>query len=286
MYSHIIWDWNGTLLDDRDLCNRTVNRLLQSRGLAPLSREKYYEVFGFPIENYYAAAGFDFAKDPYPVLAREFMDMYIPESDGCGLTPGARCALDYFRAAGKTQIVLSASDTETLGRQMENLGIADRFAAVLGQDNIYARGKSEIAADWMRGGGLDPRELLLIGDTLHDAEIAGVLGCDCVLISRGHHDAKRLSAAGCPVYSSLFALLRELTGGMPAGCVFDMDGTVLDTLPDIAGAVNATRAFYGYPECTLREVTDAICHGVRNLLKTRPISMRSSGATEAFIPLT
>lgn len=280
MYSHIIWDWNGTLLDDRDLCNETVNRLLVSRGCAPLSRERYYEVFGFPVENYYAAAGFDFAKDPYPVLAQEFMDMYIPASLSCGLTPGARCALDYFRASGRAQIILTASDTDTLGRQMEKLGIADRFDAVLGQDNIYARGKTELAADWIRESGLDPKDLLMIGDTLHDAEIAGVLGCDCVLIARGHHDEKRLAAADCPVYTSLFAFLRELTGGMPAGCVFDMDGTILDTLPDIAGAVNATRALCGCPDCTLREVTDAICHGVRNLLKTL---IPGAGENEAYL---
>ncbi|MBQ3095064.1 MAG: HAD family hydrolase [Clostridia bacterium] len=280
MYSHIIWDWNGTLLDDRDLCNETVNRLLESRGCAPLSRERYYEVFGFPVENYYAAAGFDFSKDPYPVLAQEFMDMYIPASLSCGLTPGARCALDYFRASGRAQIILTASDTDTLGRQMEKLGIADRFDAVLGQDNIYARGKTEIAAEWIRNSGLDPKELLMIGDTLHDAEIAGVLGCDCVLIARGHHDEKRLAAAGCPVYTSLFALLRELTGGMPEGCVFDMDGTVLDTVMDIAGAVNATRAHYGEPPCTREEVVEAICHGVRNLLKTL---IRGAAEDETFL---
>lgn len=268
MYSCVIWDWNGTLLDDLSLCNQTVNRLLESRGLAPLSRERYYEVFCFPIEEYYAAAGFDFNKDPYPVLAREFMEMYVPASKDCGLVPGARCALDHFAAVGVKQVLLTASDTDTLSMQMQKLGVEDYFCEVIGQDNIYAVGKAELARRWMERMNIQPGQMLLVGDTRHDAEIAAILGCDCALITRGHHNAGRLQGLNAHVYTSLFALLRELTGGMPRGCVFDMDGTILHTIPDIAAAVNACAASYGLPPFTLEQVRQAICHGVRGLLGT------------------
>lgn len=266
MYTHVIWDWNGTIISDLHVCFSVINGLLTSRGLPSLTPERYHEVFNFPVEAYYEQAGFDFSRDPYPVLAREFMEQYVPASLDCGMTPGALCALRYFRAVGAKQIILTASDTDTLAAQMDRLGVTGYFDAVLGQDNIYARGKAEIARDFIARSGLDPRKMLMIGDTLHDREIAGVLGCDCVLIARGHHSAERLRTGGCPVYSSLFAMLRAMEGETDA-CIFDLDGTVLNTLEDIAAAVNVTRRHFGLPEADTETVRRTVGHGARQLME-------------------
>lgn len=44
----IIWDWNGTLLNDADLAVQTMNQLLERRGLQVLSVDDYKSVFTFP----------------------------------------------------------------------------------------------------------------------------------------------------------------------------------------------------------------------------------------------
>ena len=57
----ILWDWNGTLLDDVDLCVDALNRLLAGFGYPQrYDHERYRAIFGFPIEEYYVRAGFDF----------------------------------------------------------------------------------------------------------------------------------------------------------------------------------------------------------------------------------
>ena len=62
----ILWDWNGTLLDDVELCVDALNRLLVSFGYPQqYSLAEYREIFGFPIEDYYVRAGFDFSKDSF-----------------------------------------------------------------------------------------------------------------------------------------------------------------------------------------------------------------------------
>ena len=54
----ILWDWNGTLLDDVELCVDALNRLLQSYGYPQrYDRNQYRAIFGFPIEEYYIRAG-------------------------------------------------------------------------------------------------------------------------------------------------------------------------------------------------------------------------------------
>lgn len=49
--------------------------------------------------------------------------------------------------------------------------------------------------------------------------------------------------------------------------IFDMDGTVLDTLQDLADAVNFALGFFGMPERTIDEVRSFVGNGVRRLLE-------------------
>ena len=73
----IFWDWNGTLLDDVDFTHGCLNWMLETHGYHQrYDLAAYREIFGFPIEEYYIRAGFDFAKHPYPELAERFMEHY------------------------------------------------------------------------------------------------------------------------------------------------------------------------------------------------------------------
>ena len=115
MTRFVLWDWNGTLLDDVNLCVDALNRLLQQHGYPQrYDIPRYREIFGFPIRDYYVRAGFDFSRDPFDALAAGYMAMYIPESAACPLMPGALQALALLRGAGVRQTILSASPLPTL----------------------------------------------------------------------------------------------------------------------------------------------------------------------------
>lgn len=75
----LIWDWNGTLLDDVRMCVKVMNILLDKYSLPSLSYEKYREVFNFPVKDYYARLGFDFEIHPFEKAGIEFMDGYFKE---------------------------------------------------------------------------------------------------------------------------------------------------------------------------------------------------------------
>lgn len=92
----IVWDWNGTLLDDVELCRHTINRLLVKRGLKRLDLEQYRRVFQFPVIEYYRKAGFDLEAEPFEVLAHEYMAYYQPRSIQCALQEGTQQVLRLF----------------------------------------------------------------------------------------------------------------------------------------------------------------------------------------------
>lgn len=200
----VLWDWNGTLLDDVDLCIDALNRLLARHGYPQrYGPAGYRAIFGFPIIDYYQRAGFDFARHPFAELAEDYMQDYIPASEACPLAKGAADCLAALQNAGVRQVVLSASPISTLEQQVRARGVRSRFERLLGLDDIYARSKVELGLAFLQEGGFDPAHAVLIGDTLHDAEVAAALGVRCLLQTGGHQDAATLAKAGVPVYPDL-----------------------------------------------------------------------------------
>ncbi len=200
----LIWDWNGTLLDDVALCNDCLNLLLKEFGYAPrYDRDAYKEIFDFPIIDYYRRAGFDFDVHPYAELAERFVQIYNEHWPKCTLCPGSAAALEKAHGAGLGQIILSASERTALETQVRQFGLYDYFDELVGQSDYYAHGKLEAARQWLSRQQPDPGRTLLIGDSLHDAQVARQLGVGCVLCAAGHQSRRRLETAGVPVIDTL-----------------------------------------------------------------------------------
>lgn len=205
-YTHILWDFNGTILDDVGAGIKSVNKLLFERGLPTLkSVEEYYSVFGFPIIEYYRRLGFDFEKEPYEVIAPLWVEQYLINVKDSDVFDDVISTAEVLRKMGARQVILSATELDMLKAQLFDLGLESTFDAVLGLDNIHAASKVKLAEKWREE---NPNAVaLMIGDTVHDAEVAIAIGADCVLIARGHQSRDTLEACGCPIMNDLAEML-------------------------------------------------------------------------------
>jgi len=199
----IIWDWNGTLLDDAEICREAINKMLKLRNLPELSLEKYRDVFTFPVINYYQEIGFDFTRELWEPVAMEFINLYLGALPACGLTPFAFETLEAFKLKGYRQAIISAMQHESLLKSVSELGIYDYFEFIGGIGDHYANSKIENARNYLDQAGLNPSQITLIGDTLHDSEVASELRCKCILVATGHQSMDRLRKTGLPVIHNL-----------------------------------------------------------------------------------
>jgi phosphoglycolate phosphatase len=204
-YRHLIWDWNGTLLDDLDLNIAVMNILLDRRRLPLLDRARYHALFDFPVRTYYGRLGFDPAIDSFERLSVEFISGYDARRLESPLHRDTRGILAAARAAGLGQSILSAYRHETLLEIVAHFGLAPLFDHITGLDNIHAHSKVALGHELVRRLDVPPGEILLVGDTLHDLEVARELGVNCALVAAGHHPAERLRAGNAPVYPDLAA---------------------------------------------------------------------------------
>lgn len=205
---YIMWDWNGTLLDDLQINFEIENSLLRKRGLREMeSIEKYHRVFTFPIIRFYEKMGFDLENERFEDIARDYVYEYEQRFHEAEIFPDAERVIRYFRSAGMEQIILSMTENKWLFSQVAFHGIDHLFSDILGTGDIYARSKVEIAKKWMSEKGVSGDEVLFVGDTTHDFEVAQSIGCECVLIANGHNSKEALLKTGAKVIDNIKELI-------------------------------------------------------------------------------
>jgi len=203
-YDLVIWDWNGTLLDDTELCYRIANEMRFERGMEYMRDiEEYRSHFTFPVIEYYKRMGYSFEAEPFEEISKQFVAMYAERFPACTLQPCAEETLSVVLARGARQVLLSATGQDKLDEQVRHFGLNRYFDRVIGGQNNLAHGKADYAVDFLRESGVAPARALFVGDTDHDFEIATSIGCAAALLIPGHQSREHLLTLGARLIESL-----------------------------------------------------------------------------------
>ncbi|NWF89299.1 MAG: HAD family hydrolase [Ignavibacteriaceae bacterium] len=208
-YKHIIWDWNGTLFNDVELCLDVLNGLLLRNELNPITITKYREIFTFPVKDYYAKAGLDLEKYSFEILGKEWMDEYQNRRLEARLFHNAEKYLQKIFSSGVEQSILSAYKQDTLLELVNHFQLSKYFTYLNGLDHIYATSKVDLGKELMEKLNHEKGEVLLVGDTVHDFEVAREIGADCVLIASGHQSKSKLVECKVKVYENLDEMMNN-----------------------------------------------------------------------------
>lgn len=186
--NYILWDWNGTLLDDTQAALDTLNIMLARRGAKPIAMDFYRDHFAFPVKPFYQSIGVCLEYEDWDALAREYHELYAEQPKR--LNPQAIAALERVKRAGVKQSIISALRQDLLDEATSRYGVTPYMECVYGVDNLDGASKLERALELLtRIEGADP---VVIGDSLHDKEVADALKVRCVLCGQGSHAAWRL----------------------------------------------------------------------------------------------
>ncbi len=198
MIKEIIWDWNGTLLNDAQYSVNQINKLLDKYDLSNITLDKYRKIFTFPIIQYYKNLGFDFEKYSFAEVGKEFIDLYNRDIDLCNLHDKAHETMFSLKQAGIKQVVISAREKNDLAKDLEKYGVLPFIDTFYGIENIYGEGKAGLFEKYLQDNTTPRNEILLIGDTSHDCEIAKKFSLKFAFFTGGHQDFSHLSS--CEVY--------------------------------------------------------------------------------------
>jgi len=209
-YVHVIWDWNGTLLEDVEMCVSVINGILAGKKLPQLTVEKYREVFTIPVIDYYNKLNFDFEEESFESIGSRFIRTYEERKYECDLYSGSLEILDTLSRKGVKQSVLSGYYQDTLNEIIKHFGLTNYFEHLVGMDNIYAGSKVANGKNLLSKINHIAGKILLIGDTCHDYEVAKEIEADCILLENGHQSEQQLKNCGAMTLKNQKELLSYL----------------------------------------------------------------------------
>ena len=205
--AHLVWDWNGTLLDDLDLVVAATNASLATAGGPVVTADEHRRDFRRPVADYYAyALGRPVDSDEFVRLDRAFHDAYRAGLLECALAPDA---LDAIRAWPGTQSLLSMWFHDELVPEVTRRGLVNLLLRVDGlRSEVGGDRKAGYLAAHLDALEVPAGECVLIGDSVDDAHAAGEVGAGCVLYAGGFTEPSRLVATGLPVAETLVAAVK------------------------------------------------------------------------------
>jgi len=193
MIKYVLWDFNGTLINDVDACLQNMNNLLEKYNKKTIDLNTYRTVFTFPVIEYYKSVGIIETDDEFEPIAHEWMNGYYAMEKDLKIFDDTIENLERIHRLGLKQGVLSASSNKQLRRLLDKFGLTQYMDHILGLDDIYAKGKVEIGLNFINKHHLSPDQIVLIGDTVHDFEVATKMGIQSILFSGGHQSYDILS---------------------------------------------------------------------------------------------
>ena len=187
-WSHVFWDWNGTIIDDLFYNYSIVNTLLKEHHILPISVEEYKSKFCFPIKSFYSDIGFNCDDSEYASIARKYQEIYESKMDELSVSEGVLNLMRFLHRSGVRQFIFSSCDKRTLQLQLGFYPEIDPYIdTIICQDNNLGNGKYSLALEWGKEHKFSNwSSVVIIGDTYYENEIANKLGCSCILVNSGH----------------------------------------------------------------------------------------------------
>jgi phosphoglycolate phosphatase-like HAD superfamily hydrolase len=201
---HLVWDWNGTVLNDFDVGFRSTNSSFRDAGLPEITTAMYRELLRTPTRSFYAAVlDRDPSDEECDVLKHAFHTYYLLYEKEAALSSGLPHLFRQWHGSGHTQSLLSLHPQDKLVPAVERHGLTPYFALVQGTTPPSLERKAAYLADHLARLKVDPAAAVLIGDSVDDAHAAEQTGASIVLYSGGFGARADLAATGAPVADSL-----------------------------------------------------------------------------------
>ncbi|MEE1075722.1 MAG: HAD family hydrolase [Acutalibacteraceae bacterium] len=208
-YECVVWDWNGTIVDDVNTSLMSVNDMLIKRNLPTITIQQYHQYLDTPIYKFYEHI-FDLNKITFDVIQSEFNSGYNKYISDNPLNDGAIAVMKKLKESDIKQVIVSSSNQDIVQKGAEKFGVAEYMNYISGSSDNFVGSKVERAIGVISKITTDYSKVVVIGDTLHDCQLANEIGADCILLSTGHQSKADLQTTGKPVIDSLNELNQYL----------------------------------------------------------------------------
>jgi len=190
----IVFDWDGTLMDSTGAIVASIQAAARDLGIAPPSDERASHIIGLGLIDALRHALPDLPADRYQDVALRYRQHYLARDQDLLLFDGVVDLMEELAGAGYMLAVATGKTRKGLDRAFEVSGLGSCFHASRCADECHSKPHPQMLEELMAEFGVGPDATLMIGDTIHDLQMAGNAGVAALGVAYGAHPRATLEA--------------------------------------------------------------------------------------------
>ena len=186
-YPLLVFDWDGTLIDSARTIVACIQAACRDLGLTVPDEARASHVIGLGLKDALSYAIPGLPADDYGRVVEAYRRHFLVRDPGIPLFPGAQAMLTGLKARGHILAIATGKSRAGLERALDNTGLRPLFAASRCADECASKPAPDMLSELMEELGANAVDTLVIGDTVHDLQMAAHAGVQAVAVSHGAH---------------------------------------------------------------------------------------------------
>ncbi len=208
-YELIVFDWDGTLIDSAGAIVACIQAACRDLGLPVPDRERAAHVIGLGLDDALSYAIPGLPSGEYGNVAERYRHHFLLRDPHIPLFPGTQAMLAELRERGHLLAIATGKSAQGLARVLGTTGVADFFVASRCADQCASKPAPDMLRQIMEELAIEAETTLMVGDTVHDLQMASNAGVAGLAVGHGAHPKEKLLALNPIAYVDSTAELQR-----------------------------------------------------------------------------
>ena len=195
-YPLIVFDWDGTLFDSATVITDCIIDAARDMELRVPDRATASHVIGLGLNDSLRHALPDLPPERYGDFLARYRKLFLEREDTLCLFAGVPDLLAELKGRGHHLAVATGKPRRGLDRSLQSSRLGEVFAATRCGDECHSKPHPAMLLELMTELAMGAGEILMVGDTSHDLQMAKAAGVDAVAVTYGAHPEASLVCHG------------------------------------------------------------------------------------------
>ncbi len=208
-YAAVIFDWDGTVMDSTHSIVVAIQAAARDLGLEVPESSQASWVIGLSLESALYRCVPQLDANTMPKFLERYRHHYFGSDHEQQLFDGIGSLLSDIKQQNVRIAVATGKSRVGLNRSLGRSGLEDLFDATRTADETRSKPDPKMLFELLEEFMLEPNQVLMVGDTTHDINMAHNAGVDSLAVTYGAHDPDTLHRASPTVILNTVDQMRE-----------------------------------------------------------------------------
>ncbi|KAA0888596.1 HAD-IA family hydrolase [Pusillimonas sp. ANT_WB101] len=194
-YSAVIFDWDGTVMDSTHSIVSAIQMACADVSLPVPSAQDAAWVIGLSLESALYRCVPALTAEQLPLFLERYRYHFLGRDTQIKLFDGIPELITTLRSRAVTLGVATGKSRVGLNRVLASTQLHECFDITRCADESFGKPHPGMLLEIMEARALRPEQVLMVGDTTHDIQMALAAGVDCMAVTYGAHDKPTLVKA-------------------------------------------------------------------------------------------